>query len=146
MVVLFTVGLSVPLVEVLGSQREVTVSTGKVLNMPHLSQGCDHLENPFKFKTTNLDIPILNHLSINSKSNSFINKSKLLKWYMFEILIKVLIYTFLFWITTTKPFYKSKLIDCLIDIYFKQDIINNLNHFINKIYDIKLNNHIKGLI
>lgn len=78
-VVLFTVGLSVPLVEVLGSQREVTVSTGKVLNMPHLSQGRDHLENSFKFKTTNLDIPILNHLSINSKSNAFINKSKLLK-------------------------------------------------------------------
>lgn len=45
MVVLFTVGLSVPLVEVLGSQREVTVSTGKVLNMPHLSQGRDHLSN-----------------------------------------------------------------------------------------------------
>lgn len=67
---------------------------------------------------------------------------------MFEILIKALIYTFLFWITTTRPSYKSKLIDCLIDIYFKQDIINtgNLNHFINKIYDIKLNNHIKGLI
>lgn len=65
---------------------------------------------------------------------------------MFEILIKALIYTFLFGITTTKPSYKSKLIDCLIDIYFKQDIINNSNHFINKIYDIKLNNHINGLI
>lgn len=45
MVVLFTVCLPVPLVEVLGSQGEVTVSTGKVLNMPHLSQGRDHLSN-----------------------------------------------------------------------------------------------------
>lgn len=37
-------------------------------------------------------------------------------------------------------------INCLIDIYFKQDIIKYLEHFIHKIYDIKLNNHIKVLI
>lgn len=65
---------------------------------------------------------------------------------MFEILIKVFIYIFLFGIIIIKLFYKLKLIDCLVDIYFKQDIINNLNYFINKIYDIKLNNYINGLI